>query len=148
MNFSNFTAPTFLFYFLPVVLAVYFVTPRPLRNLVLLIASLLFYAEGERFYTLVIVASITFNYVAVLALGAAVVPNLRKLLLVLVVVFNLALLATFKYANFIVDNANVLLAAVHVHPLFLRPVHLPIGISFFTFHALSYVTDVYRREVK
>src|SRR5579884_1076999 len=148
MNFLNFTAPTFLFYFLPVVLAVYFVTPSKLKNLVLLIASLLFYAEGEKYYTLVMIASIAFNYAAGLALGATEHANTRKILLVIGVVFNLSLLGTYKYANFLVDNLNVLLTSLHLHAIEVRKLHLPIGISFFTFHALSYITDVYRREVK
>ena len=147
-NFSNFTAPTFLFYFLPVVLAVYFVTPRAPRNLVLLIASLLFYAEGEKFYTLVMVASIVVNYTMGIALGATDEPVSRKLLLVIGITFNLALLCTYKYADFLVANLNVVLSVAHLHGLRQPGMHLPIGISFFTFHALSYVTDVYRREVK
>ena len=148
MNFSNFTAPTFLFLFLPVVLAAYFVAPKPLRNTVLLIASILFYAEGEKLYTLVMVFSIVFNYVFGLVLDSAQHPHARKLLLVTGVVVNLALLATYKYADFIIGNLNVLLHMAHLPAMRLRHLHLPIGISFFTFHALSYVTDVYRREVR
>ena len=147
-NFSNFTAPTFLFYFLPVVLAVYFVTPGKLKNFILLVASLLFYAEGEKFYTLIMVASIVVNYVAGLALGVPEDNRRRKLLLIIAVTFNLALLGTYKYGDFLVGNLNVLLSAVDLHAMRLPGNHLPIGISFFTFHALSYVTDVYRREVR
>lgn len=147
-NFSNFTAPTFLFLFLPVVLAAYFVTPRPLRNLILLIASIIFYAEGEKFYTLVMIFSIVFNYVAGLVLQNEEDAAMRKALLIVGVAVNLGLLATFKYADFIVGNLNVVLRAIHLAPQPLHHLHLPIGISFFTFHALSYITDVYRREVK
>lgn len=147
-NFSNFTAPTFLFLFLPVVLAAYFVTPKPLRNLILLIASIIFYAEGEKLYTLVMVFSIVFNYTAGLVLQRTEAPPLRKSLLVIGVAVNLGLLATYKYANFIVGNLNHVLAAMHLPAMALPNLHLPIGISFFTFHALSYITDVYRREVR
>lgn len=147
-NFSNFTAPTFLFLFLPVVLAAYSVTPKPLRNLILLIASIIFYAEGEKYYTLVMIFSIVFNYTAGLVLQNAAAPAMRKTLLVAGVAVNLGLLATYKYANFIVGNLNVVLGAMHLAAMHLKPVHLPIGISFFTFHALSYITDVYRREVR
>jgi alginate O-acetyltransferase complex protein AlgI len=147
-NFSNFTAPTFLFLFLPVVLAAYFITPKPLRNLILLIASLIFYAEGERFYTLVMVFSIVFNYVAGLVLQNTEAPELRKALLVIGVGVNLTLLGTFKYADFIIGNLNVFLGVLHLGLIPPKHLHLPIGISFFTFHALSYITDVYRREVK
>ena len=147
-NFSNFTAPTFLFLFLPVVLAAYFVTPKPLRNLILLIASLIFYAEGEKYYTLVMVFSIVFNYAAGLVLQNTQAPELRKALLVIGVGVNLTLLGTYKYADFIIGNLNVFLGALHLGLIPPKHLHLPIGISFFTFHALSYITDVYRREVK
>ena len=148
MNFSNFTAPTFLYFFLPIVLAAYFVTPRPLRNLVLLLASIVFYAEGERVYTAVMVASIVINYLMGLALERSDAPLARRSLLASGVVINLALLGTFKYADFVTGNLNLLLGAAQVRPLPLPHLHLPIGISFFTFHAISYVTDVYRREVR
>ena len=68
------------------------------------------------------------------------------MILSLGVALNIALLVSFKYANFIVDNLNVLLGAVKIPELFLAPVHLPLGISFFTFQAISYIVDVYRRE--
>ncbi|HSU68533.1 MAG TPA: MBOAT family protein [Tepidisphaeraceae bacterium] len=148
MNFSNFTAPTFLFLFLPVVLGAYFITPRSLRNFVLLVASLLFYAEGERVYTLVMLFSIGFNYGMGLWLGRSTNRFARHGLLVCGVMVNLALLGTYKYATFVTANLNAVLAIVHVKPLPVPHLHLPIGISFFTFHALSYLTDVYRREVR
>jgi alginate O-acetyltransferase complex protein AlgI len=148
MSFSNFTAPAFLFLFLPVVLAAYFVTPRALRNLVLLIASIIFYAEGERIYTLVMVFSIVFNYAMGLTLDRAAAPGVRRFLLIAGVTTNLLLLATYKYADFVTGNLNVVLGWVHLPAFPLPHLHLPIGISFFTFHALSYVTDVYRREVR
>ena len=147
-SFSNFTAPTFLFLFLPVVLAACFVTPKPLRNLVLLIASIIFYAEGERIYTLVMVFSILFNYAMGLALQETEAPANRKSLLVVGIAVNLGLLATYKYAGFLVRNLNFLLDAVHLPGCPMPHLKLPIGISFFTFHALSYITDVYRREVR
>jgi alginate O-acetyltransferase complex protein AlgI len=147
-NFSNFTAPTFLFLFLPVILAAYFVTPRPLRNLILLIASLIFYAEGEKLYTLVMIFSIVFNYAWGLALQEIEAPERRKAMLLIGVGINLSLLGTYKYAAFIVGNLNFVLRVVHLEPMAVPHLHLPIGISFFTFHALSYITDVYRREVR
>ena len=148
MNFSNFTAPTFLFLFLPVVLGTYFITPKPLRNWLLLIASIIFYAEGEKPYTLVMVFSILFNYGMGLILDWAERPHARKALLIWAVTVNLALLVSFKYADFLTANINILMSVIHLAPFRLPQRHLPIGISFFTFHALSYVTDVYRREVR
>lgn len=70
----------------------------------------------------------------------------RKVLLVLGITVNLILLGWFKYANFIFDNINIALAWIHVDPLAIKEVHLPLGISFFTFQAISYLVDVYRRE--
>jgi alginate O-acetyltransferase complex protein AlgI len=148
MNFSNFTAPTFLFFFLPIVLAVYFASPKPLRNAVLLIASILFYAEGEKIYTLIMVFSIVFNYAMGMTIDFTRPPAPRKLLLTFAIAVNLSLLVTFKYAGFLVSNVNHVLALAHLSPLPPARLHLPIGISFFTFHALSYVTDVYRRQVR
>ena len=66
----------------------------------------------------------------------------------LAIVVNLGLLIAFKYSNFIVEQLNLLLAIVRVSPLTIKPVHLPLGISFFTFHALSYVIDISRRQVR
>ena len=140
--------PTFLFFFLPLVLAAYFVSPRPLRNFVLLISSILFYAEGERIYTLVMVFSIVFNYLMGSILEASTARTPRRMLLIAGVIVNLTLLATYKYADFVTGNINAVLSVVHVRALPLPHLHLPIGISFFTFHALSYVTDVYRRQVR
>jgi len=148
MSFSNFTAPAFLFLFLPVVLAAYFVSPRPLRNFVLLIASILFYAEGERIYTLVMIFSIVFNYLMGLMLEGSSGKTTTRALLVAGVAVNLALLGTYKYADFVTGNVNAALGALHLRALPLPHLHLPIGISFFTFHALSYLTDVYRRQVR
>jgi alginate O-acetyltransferase complex protein AlgI len=160
MNFSNFTAPTFLFFFLPIVLTAYFATyiifsllaskrlGNVALNLVLLVASLIFYAEGERAYTLIMLFSITFNYVMGLLIDLSPTPTVRKLTFTASLAVNLGLLIAFKYSDFLVMNANHVLALMHIAPKPLPHRHLPIGISFFTFHALSYVTDVYRREVK
>jgi alginate O-acetyltransferase complex protein AlgI len=160
MYYSNFTAPIFLFLFLPCVLAAYFGVylvftkwaPQKLANLalnlVLLAASIAFYADGERKYTLIMLFSIAFNYVMGLVINASPTQLLRKFTFVAAVAVNLGLLIAFKYADFVIINLDHLLGVVNVAPVPLRQWHLPIGISFFTFHALSYVTDVYRREVK
>ena len=152
-----FSAPIFLFGFLPIALLLYFLSPKRLKNIVLLLISLTFYAWGEVFYLIVMLISIIANYVIGLLLNSAHVKqdNLDvtrhfgspKLFLVLGVCINLCLLITFKYANFLNDNVNVLLEAWHFDPINLEPVHLPLGISFFTFQALSYTVDVYRKQV-
>jgi alginate O-acetyltransferase complex protein AlgI len=143
-----FSAPIFLFLFLPVLLALHFFSPRWLRNLLLLTASLLFYVWGEKTYVVVLLVSITLNYGFGLCLDRLDGPRGRRWAIALAVVANLGLLATFKYAVFLIENLNVLLASLHAHPLLVPKIHLPLGISFFTFHALSYVIDVYRREVQ
>lgn len=143
-----FSSPIFLFFFLPIVLGVYFLLPKALWNLWLLIASLLFYAWGERLFTLVMLASITMNYGFGLAIERFRGRPGMKATMVVATVANLSLLASYKYANFLVDSLNGLLSVAHIPPFHLDPVHLPLGISFFTFHALSYVIDVYRADVR
>jgi alginate O-acetyltransferase complex protein AlgI len=141
-----FSSSVFLFVFLPVVLTLYLLSPRALRNVVLLVASLFFYAWGEKFFVFVMLASIAVNYGCGLLIDRLREGVAGKWMLGLAVAWNLGLLGFYKYANFLVDNLNVALAAVGVEPWALDPVHLPIGISFFTFQALSYVIDVYRRD--
>jgi alginate O-acetyltransferase complex protein AlgI len=140
-----FTAPIFLFFFLPVVLIAHFCLSRQSRNVMLIVASLFFYASGEKFFVFVMVLSCAFNYVIPLFIDRS--KGRRAGLLVAVAVTgNLALLVSYKYAGFLVSNLNRLLALSDV-PLFAVPaIHLPIGISFFTFQAMSYVFDVYRGQ--
>ena len=142
-----FTSPVFLFLFLPVVLTAYYLSPPSWRNTLLLSASLLFYAWGEVFYTFALLFSVLVNHFLGLRLGQAT-PARRRLLLSLGIGFNLALLGWFKYANFIVANINTVLLDAGLATLSWRTVHLPLGISFFTFQALSYLIDIYRQEVK
>jgi alginate O-acetyltransferase complex protein AlgI len=141
-----FSSPLFLFVFLPVLLALYALARPSYRNLVLLVASLLFYVWGEGAYVLVMLAIIAVNY----GLGRRVLAldgkKRAKITVAVAVVVNLGLLIAFKYSNFLVDQLNVVLNTFHVANVTLAPVHLPLGISFFTFHALSYVIDIYRRK--
>jgi len=141
-----FSSPIFLFLFLPVTLAVYFVLPHRLRNMWLLLASLVFYAWGEPKFTVVMLVSIGINYVFARAVDAWRGQARARWILAGAVSVNIGLLGVFKYANFAVDNLNALLAGWGVPPLHVPPIALPIGISFFTFHALSYVIDVHRRD--
>ena len=141
-----FSSPSFLFVFLPLTLAAYFaVSGMAARNLVLLALSLAFYAWGEPVMVLVMLGSIGFNYLAALWIdrsqGAA-----RRRVLALAVTANLAALGVFKYAGFVADGVHGVLSRLGV-PLaapVLPTIILPLGISFFTFHALSYLIDVYR----
>ena len=143
-----FSSNVFLYVFLPLVLGGHFLLPAKLRNTWLVAASLFFYGWGEPIYVVVMLGSIAANYLLALAIDVAARPGLRRAMLALTVFLNLAMLAWFKYACFAVENLNALLSVLHVPPMRALEVHLPIGISFFTFHALSYVIDVYRREVR
>jgi len=143
-----FSEPVFVFLFLPLLFLVYVFVPRVAKNTVLLLASLLFYAWGEKFFVLVMLGSIAFNYLTGLLVEAGRPRGLHKLFLVLSVAGNLGLLIVFKYADFLVANLNLLLVRLKLAPIHVPPIHLPIGISFFTFQALSYVIDVYRGHTK
>ena len=145
-----FTEPTFLFLFLPALLALYFGTFSRVHgryaNWLLLIASLIFYASGGGTFTWLMLGSIAFNYAMAIAIDRGRDAGRAKPLLAITVGTNLVVLGIFKYANFFADNVNALLLAFHTPPVVVPRVLLPIGISFFTFHAISYVVDVYRRD--
>jgi alginate O-acetyltransferase complex protein AlgI len=143
-----FSSAIFLFYFLPLVLALYFLTVKHevARNLVLLVASFLFYTWGEAEYVLVMVVSCLANYFFGLWVEYAHEHKPSKKPVVCAIVFNIGLLTLFKYTNFIVGNLNLLLEAAKLPLITIGKVHLPIGVSFFTFHSMSYVMDVYRRQ--
>ncbi len=139
-----FSSISFLFVFLPLLLVLYFVIPARLRggrNAVLLAFSLFFYGYGGPRFLLLMLASITINYVG--GLLAADTQSRRRLWTVLVVCANLALLGWFKYAGFLAENLARVWTGLPV-----PQVTLPIGISFFTFQGLSYVLDVYRGDAK
>jgi alginate O-acetyltransferase complex protein AlgI len=155
-----FTEPTFLFLFLPVLLALYFIKGSrehaSYGNWLLLVASVLFYAKGGGAFTWLMLASIAFNYWMAIAVDRArgsvppaAIPSKAhpaRRWLALAVAVNLVVLGIFKYANFFVENVNALLGIFGGQRVDVPPVLLPIGISFFTFHAISYVVDVYRRD--
>ena len=136
-----FSSLFFLMIFLPVLLLIYCVVPERVRNVVLLIASLIFYAFGEPKYVLIMLSSIIFNYVMGLLIHGSRHP---KLFLILDVIGNIFVLSLFKYADFLAVNINKI-PGVRIPMLGLA---LPIGISFYTFQTMSYVIDVYRGKVK
>jgi alginate O-acetyltransferase complex protein AlgI len=152
-----FTEPTFLFLFLPILLALYFAPGSRdhgrYANWLLLVASVIFYAKGGGPFTWLMLASIAFNYSMAIAVdrarrstGAAGGERPARRRLAVAVAVNLVVLGIFKYANFFADNVNTLIVALGARPLAVPRVLLPIGISFFTFHAISYVVDVYRGD--
>ena len=137
-----FSSLVFIFLFLPVVLIFYYLSDDRLKNLVLLIASLFFYAWGEPKYVFLMIFSIILNYI----FGLKVASNNRrkKFWIISSVVFNISLLIVFKYSNFFVYSMNSLLDA----NLNIPEIALPLGISFFTFQTMSYVIDVYRNDAR
>ena len=142
-----FTEPTFLFLFLPLLLGLYFVRRSrehaAYGNWLLLAASVIFYAKGGGAFTWLMLGSIAFNYWMAIAVDRAHGTPAGARRLAVAVTVNLVVLGVFKYANFFADNVNACSPTVHVAPIAVPRVLLPIGISFFTFHAISYVVDVY-----
>ncbi len=139
-----FSSPTFLFLFLPVLLIVYLLSPGRLKNVVLLLASLFFYAWGEGYFVIVMLASIVANFIFGIVIESRRSSPFGKWLVAAAVATNLCLLISYKYANFVADNVSIVLVWAGLPEIVLAPVHLPIGISFFTFQAMSYIIDVYR----
>ena len=140
-----FSSIVFLFSFLPAVMILYYLLPVRFRNVILLLASLVFYAWGEPVYLFLMLLSILFNYFS----GLDIARNLQdkraaKRSLVFNLIINLAVLGFFKYEGFLLDTLNGILP-VHIS---YHALPLPIGISFYTFQILSYIIDVYRGNVK
>ena len=139
-----FSSHIFLLYFLPLFLVVYFLVPSKGRNIVLLLASIVFYAWGAPDFILILLASTVANFYLVKAMHRTDRPAAKRLLCASAILISLGLLAYFKYANFFVDNANALLSALGLGTMTWTKVLLPIGISFFTFQSITYVVDTYR----
>lgn len=139
-----FSSIAFLYYFLPITLLVYIIVPRGLKNLILLLASLLFYFYGEPIYTILLIVSSLSDYVHSLIIEANRGTWRAKATLISSISVNLGMLFFFKYADFAISNFN-LAFGTQMSELNLS---LPIGISFFTFQTMSYTIDVYRGDVK
>ena len=138
-----FSSIPFLYYFLPAVMAVYFLVPQRFHNTVLLLASLFFYGWGEPRLLALMVFTIVLFYICGLAIGKSATQKGKKLWLLVSVVISLALLGLFKYADFFIGSLN----AVTGLSIPLLRLALPVGISFYTFQCLSYTVDVYRGNV-
>ena len=139
-----FSSVIFLFYYLPIVLAVYYIIPRKSRNLWLFAVNLVFYGWGEPVYIFLMVFSVVINYVSgrIIALWKPGRPDKAKSVLIINTIVNLLLLVVFKYSDLLVNSFNDLFGtALHAPGL-----ALPIGISFYTFQSMSYPIDVYRGD--
>lgn len=140
-----FSSSIFLFAFLPLFLAVYFLMPkRAAKNIVLLAFSLLFYAWGEPVYVWLMILSIAFNWAFGYVISRCRKATSKKLLLILDLALNIAILGFYKYEGFLAHNINRAIGEEFIAELDLA---LPIGISFFTLQAITYVVDVYRGKV-
>ena len=138
-----FSSITFLFYFLPLVLMLYYISPNNIKNLVLLTFSLVFYAWGEPIYISIMFISCFVDYTCGIIIDKYRNQLLSKCALILSITTNLGLLAFFKYSNFMISIFNDISSS---NMPFLK-IALPIGISFYTFQTMSYTIDVYRNEV-
>lgn len=139
-----FSSITFLYYFLPAVLIVYFLAPARFRNAVLMLFSLCFYGWGEPKYIIFMVVSIFIGYLAGMGIEHTTKSKVKTGLMAMAVMVNLGMLGYFKYADFFIDNFNRLTGM----SISLLRITLPVGISFYTFQILSYVVDVYRGDTK
>lgn len=142
-----FTDPIFLFIFLPIVLCVYYLSPKKLKNSILLLFSLVFYTLGEQKMIALLLLSVLIDYSAALVIS----KGYKKTGLYLSLFFNLSVLCYFKYSTFLTNNLIDLskyLGLETDYTLRFTEVILPIGISFFTFQTMSYTIDVYRGKVK
>ena len=134
-----FSSITFIYFFLPILLIVYFITPTKYKNLILLIFSLIFYFLGEPKYIIVLILSCLINYY----LSKLIEKNkLSKLFLIISIVYNVGQLLIFKYTDFFIQNINNIFNS-NINYLYII---MPIGISFFTFQNIGYIVDVYNKK--
>ena len=139
-----FCSMTFIYVFLPIVLFFYFISQKNIKNAVLLIASIFFYIWGEPDYLYVMLSVILISYIGSISIDKCRLLFLRRTVLLLTVSADLGFLFYFKYFNFAVEAINDIFST----KIGMIKVIMPIGISFYTFQALSYVVDVYRKKVK
>lgn len=140
-----FSSLLFIYLFLPLTIVIYYLSPRKIRNTIILIMSLIFYGWGEPIYIFLMIFSILIEY-----LGAMLINKNRrnkdksKFIFITVLVINISMLVFFKYYGFIIDNINVIFKT----NLRIKTLPLPLGISFYTFKLISYLVDVYNNKVK
>lgn len=139
-----FSSITFLFYFLPIVLAIYYIVPKNWKNTILLIASLAFYFYGEPKYILLMISSIIITYIFGILIDKNYNTTKAKIYLIISISISVGLLVYFKYTNFIIKNLQLWLS----NKIDIIHIILPIGISFYTFQMISYLIDVYNGKAK
>lgn len=142
-----FSSVNFLFFFLPIFIIFYYCLPTKLRNIYILLASYTFYAWGAYEFLGLLIISTFVDYLLGIAVDKSQGRN-RKLFTLCSIVFNLGILAYFKYMNFFVEQFNKVLSEFGMTGVHWTQIALPVGISFFTFHKISYIVDVYRGKEK
>ena len=137
-----FSSVIFIYYFLPIVLLLFYVVPNKYKNFILFLASLVFYYYSEKKFLILLILSIIVNY----SLGRLITKykDNKKVWLIISLIFNFGLLLYFKYVNFFIDTVNNIFNI----NIYLMEIVLPLGISFFTFQAFSYVKDIYDGKIK
>jgi len=143
-----FSSTLFLLYFLPVFLLIYHIVPKSWKNYVILVSSIIFYAWGAPKFLFVILLATIITFYFVRAISVSEIKNKKRVLAFISILVNLGLLAYFKYANFFVDSVNFLISSIGLKPMKWVEVILPIGISFYAFHSVTYIIDVYRKVHK
>jgi len=143
-----FSSALFLVYFFPILLVVYYLTPKKFKNIVLLIFSIFFYAWGAPKFIFVLLGTTFVDFHVVKYMDSIEDQKKRRLFLLIPLCINVGLLFYFKYANFFIDNINGIAESIGGKPIPLLKVIMPIGISFYTFETLTYVVDVYRKVHK
>ncbi len=143
-----FSSILFLLYFLPLFLFVYHIVPKQLKNLIILLGSIMFYSWGAPKFVFIILISTYIDFYIVKKLYNTEQIKIRKMLLSASIFINLGLLFYFKYANFFVSNLNNLISSFGFNQIPWLEVALPIGISFYTFQTLTYSIDIYRKKCK
>lgn len=139
-----FSSSLFILYFLPFFLLIYFILDRRYKNIFILLASIFFYAWGAPDFIFIVLGSIILDFYVVKAMARSIGRE-KKFLAGISLFLNIGLLAYFKYANFFIENLNIILGSIGMTAVHWTRVALPIGISFFTFQKITYTVDVYRK---
>ena len=140
-----FSSIIFIFRFMPVFFLCYFLAPKPARNIILFLGSIVFYAAGEPVYIILMLFTILINFIFCVRMARRAGIRQRKILLTAALVIDFGILFIFKYYNFFAGNINLV---VHKEVVPMLQMTLPLGISFYTFQIASYAVDVYRRKIR
>ena len=139
-----FSSLSFLFFFLPLLLVIYYISKDNYKNYILLIFSLIFYSWGEPVYILLMILSIIINYIVAILIDKYKDKKIKKFILIIGILIDIGLLFYFKYSNFFIDILNNIFGLSYK----ITEIVLPIGISFYTFQEISYLVDVYLNRIK